>query len=128
MLREWAMLTVQFSANMLFLIKAYIAFRTMNAILGSDKIYSQIRIIPTMSQIVPVSKSGRINLPSAIRKKMGLAAGGAVLVNETDNGLVLQTVAQAIAKAQAIAEKRTASEIETSVDAFLAARRADSGE
>ena len=81
-----------------------------------------------MSQIVPVSKSGRINLPAAIRKKMGLAAGGAVLFNETDNGLVLQTVAQAIAKAQAIAEKRTANEIETSVDAFLAARRADSGE
>ena len=81
-----------------------------------------------MSLVVAVSKTGRVSLPAAMRKRMGLAAGGAVLVDETDNGLVLQTLAQAIAKAQGLAEKHTANETETSVDAFLAGRRADSGE
>ena len=81
-----------------------------------------------MSLVVAVSKTGRVNLPAALRKRMGLAAGGAVIVNETDTGITLQTVAQAIANAQAIAKKYTDGDPASSVDAFLANRRVDSGE
>ncbi len=37
-----------------------------------------------------------------IRKRLGLAGGGAVYVEETDDGIVLRTVEQAVARAQAI--------------------------
>lgn len=50
-----------------------------------------------------------------------------MLVEETLDGVILRTVDQAVAKAQAIA-KRYAQHPEASVDAFLAARRAESGE
>ncbi|KQM36572.1 AbrB family transcriptional regulator [Sphingomonas sp. Leaf10] len=68
-----------------------------------------------------------MSLPIGIRKRLGLEAGGAVLVEETADGVVLRTVGQAVAKAQAIA-KRYAQQPDASVDAFLAARREDSGE
>ena len=48
-------------------------------------------------------------------------------MEETADGVILRTVDQAVAKAQAIA-KRYSHHPETSVDAFLAARREDSGE
>ncbi len=68
-----------------------------------------------------------MSLPVGIRKRLGLEGGGAVLVEETSDGVILRTVDQAVAKAQAIA-KRYAQHPEASVDAFLAARRAESGE
>ena len=68
-----------------------------------------------------------MSLPVGIRKRLGLEGGGAVLVEETLDGVILRTVDQAVAKAQAIA-KRYAQHPEASVDAFLAARRAESGE
>ncbi|MEO6608167.1 MAG: AbrB/MazE/SpoVT family DNA-binding domain-containing protein [Aestuariivirga sp.] len=81
-----------------------------------------------MSYLINVSRTGRVNLPASIRKKMGLTSGGALLVNETENGLVLSTISQSVAKAQALAQKYTANAPAASVDAFLAGRRADSGE
>ncbi|WP_268795268.1 AbrB/MazE/SpoVT family DNA-binding domain-containing protein [Sphingomonas sp. Leaf10] len=74
-----------------------------------------------------MTPNGRMSLPIGIRKRLGLEAGGAVLVEETADGVVLRTVGQAVAKAQAIA-KRYAQQPDASVDAFLAARREDSGE
>lgn len=68
-----------------------------------------------------------MSLPADIRKRLGLEGGGAILVEETDDGVILRTVDQAVAKAQAIA-KRYAAHPDASVDAFLAARRQDSGE
>ncbi len=68
-----------------------------------------------------------MSLPADIRKRLGLERGGAILVEETDDGVILRTVDQAVAKAQAIA-KRYAAHPDASVDAFLAARRQDSGE
>ncbi len=76
---------------------------------------------------VNITPNGRMSLPIGIRKRLGLEAGGAVLVEETADGVVLRTVGQAVAKAQAIA-KRYAQQPDASVDAFLAARREDSGE
>ncbi|MGN7161779.1 AbrB/MazE/SpoVT family DNA-binding domain-containing protein [Sphingomonas sp. SAFR-052] len=80
-----------------------------------------------MTLQVNITPNGRMSLPIGIRKRLGLEAGGAVLVEETADGVVLRTVGQAVAKAQAIA-KRYAQQPDASVDAFLAARREDSGE
>ncbi len=77
---------------------------------------------------VAITPNGRMSLPADIRKRLGLADGGALLVEETPDGIVLRTVAQSIAHAQALARKYTADKPEASVDAFLATRRAESGE
>jgi AbrB family looped-hinge helix DNA binding protein len=69
-----------------------------------------------------------MSLPVEIRRRLGLAGGGALLVEETEDGVFLRTVTQSIAHAQALARKYTADKPEASVDAFLANRRADSGE
>lgn len=80
-----------------------------------------------MTLQVNITANGRMSLPADIRKRLGLEGGGAILVEETDDGVILRTVNQAVAKAQAIA-KRYAAHPDASVDAFLAARRQDSGE
>jgi AbrB family looped-hinge helix DNA binding protein len=81
-----------------------------------------------MTVQVTITANGRMSLPADIRKRLGLSAGGALLVEETADGIVLRTVAQSIARAQALAREYTADRPETSVDAFLASRRAESGE
>lgn len=82
----------------------------------------------TMTILVNITPNGRMSLPVDIRRKMGLADGGPVFVEETDDGVILRTAAQAVARAQAIARRFTADKPEASVAAFLAARRTDSGE
>jgi AbrB family looped-hinge helix DNA binding protein len=67
-----------------------------------------------------------MSLPAAIRKRLGVASGGELLVEERPDGVVLRTVGQSIAQAQAIAGRFTGNP-ETSVDAFLGNRKADSG-
>jgi len=69
-----------------------------------------------------------MSLPADVRKRLGLTSGGALLVEETPDGLIPRTVAQAIAHAQALAHKYTADKPAASVDAFLASRRSESGE
>ncbi|WP_230482031.1 AbrB/MazE/SpoVT family DNA-binding domain-containing protein [Sphingomonas sp. Leaf21] len=76
---------------------------------------------------VNITANGRMSLPVGIRKRLGLEGGGAVLVEETDDGVILRTVDQAVAKAQAIA-RRYAEHPDASVEAFLANRHGDSGE
>jgi AbrB family looped-hinge helix DNA binding protein len=68
-----------------------------------------------------------MSLPIDIRKRLGLEGGGAVLIEETPDGVILRTIDQAVAKAQAIA-RRYARQPGASTDDFLAARREDSGE
>ena len=51
--------------------------------------------------------NGRVVLPADVRKRLGLAEGGDLLMEETPDGLVLRTVAQAVAHAQAIALRYT---------------------
>jgi len=76
---------------------------------------------------VNITANGRMSLPAGIRKRMGLEAGGAVLLEETDDGVVIRTVSQAVARAQAIA-KKYASHPDASVEAFLTNRQTESGE
>ena len=81
-----------------------------------------------MAYHVKITASGRSSLMAALRKRLGLSGGGELLVEETDNAIVLRTAAQAVANAQAIAHRYTGDNPAASVDAFLAQRRNDSGE
>ena len=81
-----------------------------------------------MSIQVNITPNGRMSLPADIRKRLGLTGGGAVYLGETEDGVVLRTAAQAVARAQALAKRYTDGNPEASVDAFLAHRREDSGE
>ncbi|WP_375383602.1 AbrB/MazE/SpoVT family DNA-binding domain-containing protein [uncultured Sphingomonas sp.] len=80
-----------------------------------------------MSLQVNITANRRISLPAGIRKRLGLEGGGAVLIEETADGVILRTVSQAVARAQAIAKKYT-DHPDVSVDAFLVSRRSDSGD
>ena len=81
-----------------------------------------------MSVKVTIAPNGRMSLPADIRNRLGVSGGGALLVEETPDGIVLRTIAQSVAHAQTLARRYTADKPETSVDAFLANRRAESGE
>lgn len=81
-----------------------------------------------MTVQVTITPNGRMSLPADIRKRLGLSGGGALLIEETADGVILRTPAQSITHAQALARQYTAGNPEASVDAFLAHRRADSGE
>ena len=77
---------------------------------------------------VNITPTGRMSLPANIRKRLGLVGGGHVFVEETEDGVILRTASQAVARAQALALKFTGTKAEASVDGFLASRRAESGE
>lgn len=77
---------------------------------------------------VNITPNGRMSLPASIRKRLGLTGGGAVFLEETEDGVILRTASQAVARAQAIARRFTDGNPEASVDAFLARRRLESGE
>ena len=81
-----------------------------------------------MTYQVKIAANGRMILPAALRKRLGLSMGGELLVEETPDAIVLRSTAQAVANAQAIARKYTGDNPASSVDAFLAQRRQDSGE
>lgn len=76
---------------------------------------------------ISITPSGRLSLPADIRKRLGLAGGGSLIVEETPDGVILRTVAQSVAHARALARKYTADRPDASVDAFLTNRREDSG-
>jgi AbrB family looped-hinge helix DNA binding protein len=81
-----------------------------------------------MTVQVNITPNGRMSLPADIRKRLGLTEGGAVYLDETADGVVLRTAAQAVARAQALAKRFTGGNPDASVDAFLARRRDESGE
>lgn len=72
---------------------------------------------------VNITPNGRMSLPIEIRRRLGLEKGGAVLVEETSEGVVLRTVAQAVARAQALSKALTEGKDGTSVDDFLKDRK-----
>jgi AbrB family looped-hinge helix DNA binding protein len=77
---------------------------------------------------INITANGRMSLPADIRKRLGLSGGGAIYLDETADGVVLRTAAQAVASAQALAKRYTGDNPASSVDAFLANRHEDSGE
>ena len=81
-----------------------------------------------MTLQINITPNGRMSLPADVRKRLGLTGGGAVYLDETEDGLVLRTANQAVARAQALAKKYTGENPDASVEAFLSRRREDSGE
>lgn len=81
-----------------------------------------------MSIQVRLTPSGRVSLPADVRRRLGLSGGDMLFLDETAEGLVLRTPAQAVARARAMARRMTGGNPEASVDAFLAKRREESGE
>ncbi len=81
-----------------------------------------------MTLQVNITANGRMSLPADVRKRLGLAGGGAVFLEETDDGVVLRTAAQAVARAQALAKQYTTGNPDAGLDGFLSRRREDSGE
>ena len=76
-----------------------------------------------MSLQVNVTANGRMVLPAGVRKRLGLNGGGAVFVEETADGVVLRTVTQAVARAQAISRALLEGKPDASVVDFIAVRR-----
>ena len=76
---------------------------------------------------VRVMENGRIVLPAAIRKRLGLEKGGTVIVEVGEEKVTLRSVEQVLDKVKATFDKY-ADLPGTLVDDFLANRRADSGE
>ena len=76
-----------------------------------------------MSIQVSIDANGRMSLPADVRKRLGLDGGGTVLLEETDDCVVLRTVSQAVARAQALSRKWIAGKDGGSVDDFIAERR-----
>jgi AbrB family looped-hinge helix DNA binding protein len=54
------------------------------------------------SVAVKVSASGRMNLPSEVRKALGLKGPGHVIIGMDDGGLTLKTMAQALEQVRAL--------------------------
>jgi AbrB family looped-hinge helix DNA binding protein len=52
---------------------------------------------------VKVSASGRMNLPSEVRKALGLEGPGHVIIAKDDGRLTLRTMAQALEQVRALA-------------------------
>ncbi|WP_279358059.1 AbrB/MazE/SpoVT family DNA-binding domain-containing protein [Methylobacterium indicum] len=74
-----------------------------------------------------VLPGGSLNLPEALRERHGLTRGGEVLVEDTGEAIVLRTLDQAVARAQALSRRLVAGRSGASVDDFLAARMGDTG-
>ncbi|EZP50463.1 MULTISPECIES: AbrB/MazE/SpoVT family DNA-binding domain-containing protein [Sphingomonas] len=80
-----------------------------------------------MTVQVNITPNGRMSLPADIRKRLGLVDGGAVYLDETADGVVLRTVSQIVAQAQALARPYRDTP-GASVEDFLASRAGESGE
>ncbi|YCI06661.1 AbrB/MazE/SpoVT family DNA-binding domain-containing protein (plasmid) [Ensifer sp. D2-11] len=48
------------------------------------------------SRTVPVSHTGRLNLPADMRRALGLVGAGRVIVTEEENGLRITTMEQSL--------------------------------
>ena len=69
-----------------------------------------------------VSGSGRLSLPAEFRKAVGLDRGGAVVIELDDSEIRIRTVAEVIARAQALTRDLLRDKPEGTLDAFLAER------
>lgn len=70
-----------------------------------------------------VSASGRLNLPAAFRKAVGLDRGGEVVVELDGREIRIRTVEDVVIHAQGLTRRLLGGKPEASVDAFLADRR-----
>ena len=71
---------------------------------------------------VSVAENGGLVLPVALRRRLNIPRGGAVVIREEDGRLVLESMDDAIDRAQALV-RRFAPGATGVVDEFLAERR-----
>jgi NAD(P)-dependent dehydrogenase (short-subunit alcohol dehydrogenase family) len=69
-----------------------------------------------------VMPDGRLSLPAELRKRHGLLQGGEVIVEDTGDAIVLRTLDQVVARAQALSRKLVEGKTGSSVDDFLSDR------
>lgn len=69
-----------------------------------------------------VMPDGRMSLPADLRKRHGLGKGGEVIVEDTGDAIVLRTLDQVVARAQALSRKLVGGKAGASVEEFLAER------
>lgn len=69
-----------------------------------------------------VMQDGRLSLPAGLRKKHGLAQGGTVIIEDAGDAIVLRTVDQVVARAQALSRKLVTGKTGATVEDFLADR------
>jgi AbrB family looped-hinge helix DNA binding protein len=53
-------------------------------------------------RVIPVAENGRMNLPSDIRRRLGIKGKGEVVVEETEDGLRLTSHAERLARIRRI--------------------------
>jgi bifunctional DNA-binding transcriptional regulator/antitoxin component of YhaV-PrlF toxin-antitoxin module len=70
-----------------------------------------------------ISRSGRLGVPAAFRKAVGLENGGNVVIALHDREIRIRTIDEVVARSQAMTHRLLGGKPETSVDAFLAERR-----
>ena len=73
---------------------------------------------------VSVAENGRLVLPVALRRRLNIAKGGTIVIREEDGHLLLESLDDAIGRAQALV-RRFAPDATGVVDEFLAERRAE---
>jgi len=76
------------------------------------------------SRTVPISQAGRINLPADMRRALGLAGAGKVIVTEEENGLRITTMEQSLKHVRELARPYRPREGYASDD-LIADRRAE---
>lgn len=76
-----------------------------------------------MSELtVTVAENGRVVLPLALRRRLNVTRGGTVVIREEDGRLLLESVDDAIGRAQALV-RRFAPDAQGVVDELLSERR-----
>jgi AbrB family looped-hinge helix DNA binding protein len=86
---------------------------------------AQQRLEPQMGIQVKVSPSGRLSIPADVRKQLGLEKGGSLMLNVDEFGITLTNLQQRVAKAQSLYREYSKGKSRTSVDDFIAEKRAD---
>lgn len=76
-----------------------------------------------MAVHVKIAGNGRVCIPADVRAKLGLKEGDSLVLDATDDGIVLRTRQQAIRRAQALSRKMLAGQPNSTVDDFIAEKR-----
>ena len=72
-----------------------------------------------------VMPDGRISLPAELRRKHNLGRGGELLVEDAGDAIILRTLDQVVARAQALSRVLLTQAPDASVDDFLNDRASD---
>ena len=72
---------------------------------------------------VRLSANGRVCIPADVRASLGLKEGDLLVLNASEDGIVLRTREQAIRKAQALSRKMLEGKPNCTVDDFIADKR-----